>query len=298
MKRLLLEPLVHFLVLGGLLFAAYQWHGGPTSQGSSRIVVTRGTIERLTAGFEMAWQRPPTDAEIKGLVDDYVREELSVREALALGLDRDDTIIRRRLRQKLEFLMVDAQAPPSDAELQAWLERHPTALRTPTQLSLRQVFVSPRIRGARADADAQALLVRLQRAGAAASSDGLGDPSMLPSSLPLGPLAEVERAFGPAFAARVGTLSPGQWIGPIESPFGLHLVLVGERMAAAPMALSEVRSLVASEVAAERHKQQVQRFYDKLLEKHEVVIGGMASITAPEGAGEPTSPSLHARQAR
>ena len=107
MKALLREPLVHFLLLGGLLFLFFEWRGsgGPTS---SRIVITPGLVEHLASGFGRTWQRPPTDAELKGLIDDYVKEEIATREAVGMGLDRDDTIIRRRLRQKLEFLVEDA----------------------------------------------------------------------------------------------------------------------------------------------------------------------------------------------
>ena len=120
MKSVLREPLVHFLALGALLFLFFEWRGG-SGPGSSRIAITPGLIEHLTSGFARTWQRPPTDAEIKGLIDDYVKEEIATREALGMGLDRDDTIIRRRLRQKLEFLVEDAvsSSAPTDAELQA-----------------------------------------------------------------------------------------------------------------------------------------------------------------------------------
>ena len=131
-RTILREPLLHFLVLGGLLFLWYQWSGGGSGPGSNRIVLTGGRVASLAAGFEKTWQRPPTDAELKGLVDDYVREEIATREAAAAGLDQDDTIIRRRLRQKLEFLAEEAidSAPPGEAELQAWLDGHADAYRS------------------------------------------------------------------------------------------------------------------------------------------------------------------------
>ena len=193
MKALLREPLVHFLLLGGLLFLFFEWRGsgGPTS---SRIVITPGLVEHLASGFGRTWQRPPTDAELKGLIDDYVKEEIATREAVGMGLDRDDTIIRRRLRQKLEFLAEDASsaAPATDAELRAWLDKHPESFRAEPQLAFRQVYVSPERRGASAGRDAETLLARLRAKGKDATTDGLGDPSMLPAELPLGPLREVE----------------------------------------------------------------------------------------------------------
>ena len=127
--KVLREPLVHFLALGSLLFLFFAWRAGGSGAGSNRIVITPGHVERLASGFARTRQRPPTEAELKEMVDDHVKEEIAVREASAMGLDRDDTIIRRRLRQKLEFLVEDAvpPAPPTDAEVRAWVNTHPDA---------------------------------------------------------------------------------------------------------------------------------------------------------------------------
>lgn len=122
MKRFLREPLAHFVAIGAALFVAFAWKGGGSSSG--RIVVTRARIESFAAGFQRTWQRPPTADEMKGLIDGYVREEAAVREAMAAGLDREDAIIRRRLKQKIDVLAENA-APASEAELAAWLAAHP-----------------------------------------------------------------------------------------------------------------------------------------------------------------------------
>ena len=121
-----------------------------------RIVITPGQIDAMVASFARTWQRPPTEPELKGLVDDYVREEMATREAVAIGLDRDDTIIRRRLRQKLEFLAADSvdSVPPTDAELQSWLAEHPDAFRTEGEVAFRQVYLNPEKRGAAVEGDA------------------------------------------------------------------------------------------------------------------------------------------------
>ena len=126
MRRILREPLVHFLVLGAALFAAFQLAGDRGEATQGKIVITSGKIEHMVTGFSRTWRRPPTAKELDGLVEDYLREEVFYREALALGLDKDDTIVRRRMRQKLEFLAGDATSivAPTDLELQAWLERH------------------------------------------------------------------------------------------------------------------------------------------------------------------------------
>ena len=272
--KLIREPLAQFLVLGALLFVYFEWKGGGSGPGSTRISITPGLVSHLASGFARTWQRPPTDAELKGLVDDYVKEEIATREATAMGLDRDDTIIRRRLRQKMEFLVDEAvdATPPTDAEIRAWLEKHPGAFHPEPQVALRQVYVSVRRGGASAPVEAQRLLARLRAAGPDARIDALGDASMLPRELPLGPLSEVTRAFGTEFAARIDAIEPGRWTGPVESPYGLHLVLVSERVAAAPPALADVRPLVERELLAERRGTQLQALYERLLQKYTVTI--------------------------
>ncbi len=264
---------MHFLLLGALLFAWDEWNGG-SGPGSTRIAITPGLVQHLASGFERTWRRPPGEEELKALVDEHVKEEIATREAVAMGLDRDDAIVRRRLRQKLEFLVEgDAdQGPPTEKDLQAWLDRHREAFQAESRLSLRQVYLSTERHGANARRDASRLLARLQAAGPRASTDALGDPSMLPAELPLGPLAEVSRAFGAEFAASVDALEPNRWHGPLESPYGLHLVLVRERVAARRPSLAEVRPLVEREFLAERRAQQLQALYEGLLRKYTVSI--------------------------
>ena len=286
LKPFLREPLVHFLLLGGLLFLWFQWRGGSGGPGSTRIVVTPGQVEHLASGFARTWQRPPTELELKGLIDDYVKEELATREAAAMGLDRDDTIIRRRLRQKLEFLIEDTveQAPPTDAMIQAWATAHPDSVESEPQVSFRQVYVSTDRRRASAGADAEKLLVRLRAAGPEVAIDRVGDSSMLPSEQPLGPLRDVSRIFGEDFAKRLIGIEPGQWTGPVESSYGLHLVLVRKRVAAATPDIATIRPMVEREVLAERRKKSLNGLYERLLGKYTVTIempktaqGGVAS---------------------
>jgi hypothetical protein len=286
-KSVLREPLVHFLLLGGLLFLFFEWRGG-SGPGSSRIAITPGLIEHVASGFSRTWQRPPTDAELKGLIDDYVKEEIATREAVGMGLDRDDTIIRRRLRQKLEFLVEDAvsSSAPTDADLQAWLEKHPESFRGEPQIAFRQVYLSPERRGASLRAAAQALLVRLRAKGAELATDQLGDASMLPAEQPLGPLRDVGRAFGEAFAQELMKIEPGQWTGPLESPYGLHLVLVRERVEAAAPELSEIRPMLERELLAERRKKELETLYERLLQKYTVSIDNPKATPVPATSGD------------
>jgi len=286
LKRLIREPLVHFLVLGALLFLWSAWQGGGGGAGSNRIVITPGVVDYLAAGFSRTWHRAPNEAELKGLIDEHVKEEMAAREAMAMGLDRDDIVIKRRLRQKLEFLLVDdaAAAPPTDAELKAWLDRHPETFRVEPQLAFRQVLLRPERRGASVTVDASKLLARLQAAGAEVAIQNLGDASMLPTETPLEPLREVARTFGQDFADALMKLPPGQWSGPVESSFGLHLVFVRESTKGAAAELATVRPLVERELMAERRKAELQALYERLLAKYSVSIDMPKSPPAAGGA--------------
>jgi hypothetical protein len=281
---------VHFLALGALVLLLFEWRGGASDPESNRIAITPARIEQLASAFAMTWQRPPTDEELKGLIDNYVKDEIATREASAIGLDQDDVIIRRRLRQKLEFLVEDAtpSAPPTDAELGAWLDAHPDRFPAEPRVALRQVYLSPERRGESAQTEAARLLARLVAAGPNAPIDAVGDPSLLPREMPLAPLSEVARTFGPKLAAEIDEIPPGEWTGPLESSFGLHLVLVPERVDAARPSLAEVRPLVERELLAERRRAQLADLYERLLQKYTVSIERpTADAASPRNA--PTS---------
>jgi hypothetical protein len=283
MKRLAREPLVHFLVLAALVFAAYAVinRGGATEE-PQRITVTPAKIEQLSGLFAKTWQRPPTPAELKGLIDDFVKEEMYVREALALGLDQDDTVIRRRLRLKMEF-MTDAEAgatPPTDAELQAWLDAHPDDFRKPPEVAFEQVFLNPQTRGAAAAADAGALLAAL-RGPAGLDAAKAGDPTLLPFALPLSPSAQVAGTFGADFARAIETLPDGEWSGPVASGYGLHLVRITQRKAGTMPTLAEARAAVEREWMNARRQDVERRRLEDLLKKYEVVIEPPATSGAP-----------------
>jgi hypothetical protein len=282
------EPLLHFFVLGAALFALFAWLRGPEAEAPGRIHVDAARIAQLAQGFARGWQRPPTPQELDGLVEDFVREEIYYREAVAMGLDRDDTIVRRRMRQKLEFLSEDLApvAEPDDAALARHLAAHPDAYRIEPQLALRQVFVSRDRRGDAAFADARTLLARLVAGPAAAES---GDASMLPASLPLSPLREIARVFGDDFAAEAVKLTPGGWVGPIESGFGLHLVFVETREDGRLPALAEVRDAVRNDWQAARRAEANETFYQQLLARYEVTVdtAGARDATVAPIANEP-----------
>jgi len=282
------EPLVQFMAIGLLLFLFFAWHGdnGPNS---NRIVITQGQIDALAAGFAGVWQRPPTGPELKSLIDDLVREELAIREAMRMGLDRDDVIIRRRLRQKLEFLVEDniTASPPTDAELQAYLNQHPDKFRTEPQVAFQQVFLNPIRRHATITHDAKVLLAQLSASDAATDIKMLGDPLMLPSEMPLSTRSDVSRLFGNAFADQVLKLKPGGWAGPIQSAYGLHLVFASEHVEGRLPSLARIRPLVEREVLSERKSRELNAMYDRLLERYRVTIEAHTNGAAAQAGSMP-----------
>ena len=170
MKKMVREPLVHFLLIGAGLFLLFGWRSGPASLPagqsglpSAKIVVAQDEIDRMVGVFSRTWLRPPTNEEIQGLIDTFVRDEIFYREAVAAGLDRDDTVIRRRLRQKMEFIFEDitAQTEPTDEELLAYMKKHPDSYRVDPQIAFRHVYVNVDKRGKNAEADARQILAKL-----------------------------------------------------------------------------------------------------------------------------------------
>jgi hypothetical protein len=291
MRRFLSEPLLHFAVLGALLFALFRMLGDPRDTAPQRVVVTTGQIQRLAQTWRRTWQRPPTRAELDGLVEEYVREEILYREALALGLDRDDTIVRRRLRQKMEFLSEDLGTPAqaSEEELQSFLKAHPERFRLEARFSFRQVFLSSERRGeASAVQEAARLLVVLQEDPSGADADAAGDPLPLRAELSEASESEVERTFGNDFAEALRDVEPGRWQGPIASAYGLHLVFVRARTPARHPTLDEIRERVQSEWLVQRRREANESVYRRFRERYEVVIEEVGA--AGSAAGSPAEP--------
>lgn len=273
MRALLRDPLLHFLLLGAGLFALYRLVAGE-DVAPKEIFVAARTIEGLADNWQRTWQRPPTQTELDRLVDDYVREEVLYREALAAGLDRDDTIVRRRLRQKMEFVSEDlaAQAEPTDQELQTYLDQHPDEFRLPTRVSFEHIYFSRDRRGESAGKDAASVLARLQSSARAPEAASLGDPIALAPRYDGIAVDELDRLFGDGFAAQLIEMPPGVWAGPSESGYGLHLLRVTEVIPGALPALGEIRAQVTRELLVQRRQKLSDEFYAKLREGYTVNV--------------------------
>jgi hypothetical protein len=288
MKQILKEPLLHFLLLGAAVFLVYGLVSKRSNAEPGKIVVTKGQVEHLATGFAKTWQRSPTDAELKGLIDDWVREEIATREAIALGLDKDDTVIRRRLRQKLDFVSdgIATQTEPTDADLNAYLKSHPEAFRIEPKFTFSQVYFDPVKHGDNLARDTAQALAQLKQAGGKTDISALGDSFLLERTFQSTSSKEIAKQFGEQFTAELGKLTPGQWQGPIESGYGVHLVLVSERAQGSMPALADVRDVVVREWANARRLEGNERFYQELLKRYTVTIEGLEPVKGQKKLAE------------
>lgn len=270
LKSLLREPLAHFLALGAILFAIGIVRGEPATPSGTRIAITQGHIQRLLEGFRSTWNRPPTEAELEGLVEDLLKEEVLYREALGMGLDQDDQVIRRRLRQKLEFLTADlvGTLEPTEVELASYLTEHPERYRRDGRVRFVQVFVRA---GEEATARAETLLTRLQ---AQPDQDvrALTDPFLHPLAYPDVSERELASIYGPEFTELMMRQPVDAWSGPVPSPFGLHLVRIDRRVEGQLPPLDSVRAEVRRDLVFELTEEAEQAYYERLLDQYTVTV--------------------------
>jgi hypothetical protein len=272
--RLLKEPLLHFLGIGALLFAVYAWLNPQAAGPDDRVIeVTPGTVQRLEDAWTRQWRRPPDEGELAGLIEDHIREEVLYREAVALGLDRDDTIIRRRLAQKMEFLSEDlgTLTEPAETELRAFFAERADAFAAPARVSFEHVYFSPDRRGASAAADAELVLAEMRAAGTA-EADDRGDRFLMQQRYAGLTARDAAQLFGSDFAARLFELPAESWQGPVESGFGWHLVRVTAREARRIPVFEEVRDEVRREFDYERQRAARQATYEALRSRYQIVI--------------------------
>jgi hypothetical protein len=278
-RSLLKEPLPHFLLIGMLLFLLYGKVAPPFND-ANRITVTQSGIATLASQFQATWSRPPTPAELQGLVDSYVRDEILFREGVALGLVKDDPVIKRRVRQKLEILIEEegGSGTPSDAELTAYLNQNAAKFQMPPVLSFAQVLFDPATYG---DTLESALSASIAALNGGAPAESQGKPSMLPGRVEKLALDLVVREFGDEFGKALETVPTGQWIGPVPSGFGVHLVYISERKPGYLPALEEARKAVTREWENDRREAALANHYAGLLKEYDVVIeGGNAEAPA------------------
>jgi parvulin-like peptidyl-prolyl isomerase len=285
---LLREPLLHFAVAGAILFGGYSWlndrHVEATA--SEQISLGEGDVRWLKQTWSSQWLREPTAEELKGLVEDLLNEKVMAREAQEMGLEKDDTIIRRRLAQKLKFLVEDTAqlAEPTEAELRQYYAANPAHFETPGKLSFRQVYFNPEHRKDAA-ADATAALGALT---ANVEDDSLeGDRLLFGDSFADTDEQALSGMFGADFAREVFGLEPGGWRGPVKSGYGFHLVLVTQRTATAPKPFETVKDAVLAEWRSAKQTELSRNYLVELRNKYGVELD--ESTKAALGSGPATN---------
>jgi hypothetical protein len=293
--RWLREPLLQFLLGGFALFAAYGTlspQAGDRFQ-SNRIELTQDDLRQIAAAWAVQRRRPPSPEEMHNLVEDRVREEVLYRESLALGLDQGDTIVRRRLAQKMEFLAEDTSTlrDPDAAELKAWFELERGRFAQPGRISFRHLYFSPDRRGDHAqDAAARSLEGLAGQPAVSAATANAGDRFMFQDYYADRASDEVANVFGAKFAQASFQLSPGAWQGPIESGLGWHLVFVESVAPGRVPDFEEIEPDVKAAWISEQRAESKGKMYAAMRARYEVVLPATAARDEPGAARVAKSP--------
>jgi hypothetical protein len=280
--KILRDPLLHFVVLGAALFTIYAVASGAfSSDGARRIEIGPSEIEFLAATFERQWGRPPQPSELQALIEARVREEVLYREAVAVGLDRNDIVVRRRMVQKMELMTEDLAllADPTEEELRAFFEEHREEYRIPPRVTFSHVYFNVDRRGEAAEEDARRVLAELRaQTPPPDRAPERGDPTMIEYDYSLETPGEVRRVFGTRFADALFELESG-WQGPVVSGYGIHLVHVGQRVEGRLREYDVVRDQLVEHYNRVRRDRASDALYESLAGQYEIVIEG---VTVPD----------------
>ena len=288
-KRLFNEPLLHFLLIGFLLFLLYDLKQGQVSEAPNRIVVTASKIEQLSARFKLTQLRPPVEAELQALIEDYVRDEVFYKEAVAMGLDQNDAQVRKRMRMKLEYFLEELSTDTiTDETLENYLNDNADKFQTDSLFAFQQVYINPE-KHQGIDVIAKSVLLKLN---SGADPDTLGDRTQLPADFSLLSATQINNYLGENFAEQLGQLKTSdsnKWFGPVVSSYGLHLVKVSEYFKGKLPTLSEIRQEVEREYTAQRRVEQKKLAYQVMRERYDIVIEPAVSkpeLIDPGSSGE------------
>jgi peptidyl-prolyl cis-trans isomerase C len=300
LKRWLREPLLHFLLLGLVLFAAYAYmqRGRGGVESSKQIALSLDDLRTMDMYFESQWHRPPTPAEFQAMVEDKVREEVLYREALAMGLDKDDTIVKRRMAQKMQFLAEDVAAAhePSTVELKTWFEKNSNKFALPSRYSFRHLYFSPDKRGRDAQDDAAKALAKIaSQPEDSKLAISLADPFMFQDYYGDRAPEALAKEFGPQFVVALEKLKPGSWQGPIESGYGWHLVFVDTVIPGRIPSFEEMEQDVKTAWLAEQKQQAWRKAYTEMRAKYTVLLPGPPDKEATRAPAPPPKKQVPAQ---
>ena len=286
--RLYRDPLLHFIVAGALLFIGYAlMNRGTDPPSTDPVHIGEGEIRWLKETFANQWHREPTGEELHRLVLSLLEEELLAREAKTLGLDQNDTVVRRRLAQKLTFLVDDTSriSEPSDEDLRQFYDTNPERFRVEPRVSFTQIFFNP-ARRQHAETDAKAALVLISTADGIDHAATMGDPTLLETEIHEVDAQTISNLFGTDFARSIFLLKPGSWAGPVKSGYGAHLVQITDLRPATLSPFEEVRPKVLEEWRRQRENQTKAQYLGKLREKYGVVVDDSVGPPLPASPSE------------
>jgi hypothetical protein len=274
LHSLIREPLLHFLFIGAGLFILFNQIGEPAVNADRRIIITQADLDFLATSWLRSTGRPATALEREQQLEHYIREQVLSREAMAMGLDKDDVIVRRRLAKKMEYLFNDLSfiPEPTESELTNFLSEHASKFTRPADITFRQIFFNPDHRGKKAGEDAEELLKQLKETDTEADTIDMGDRSLLPYMLNNARKNEITSMYGRQFTNQVFTLPVAIWHGPVISENGIHLVYINSRTQARLPPLAEIREIVAKEWRTMKQQANNKIFYQSLLQRYEILL--------------------------
>jgi hypothetical protein len=272
MKAIFKEPLVHFLLLGVLIYWLSTF-GNMMDDEEKTIFVSQGKIKQLEILYKKTWQRSPSQSELENVINEYVLEQAAYLEGVSLGLDQNDIVITRRVRQKLDFIAEEATKRPivTDKLLNEYLSKHSDMFRQEALFTFKQVFFDERKQGQQLDDNIKKSLTLLM-ANSTADITKLSNASFLAPHYQNMTQSQIEREFGKGFSKKIMSAQLHTWLGPIRSSYGYHLVYLDEKQQGNLAKLEEVRHLVLREWENEQRQQSVKAYYQQLLKRYPVTI--------------------------
>lgn len=265
-KKILQEPLLHFVIVGSLLFITLSSND---TNPQPHIVISEGKIKQLSAQFSKTRQRPPTAEELSALIDNQVKEDLAFRHGMQMGLVENDTIIKRRVQQKLEFMLNDSVASiaPGRKELQVYLDSHKEKYSIAPVYSFKHIYINPE-----KHKDSDAFITELQAQNLDAIYQNSGDSIMLESQYIDISATQVARLFGRKFAKQLNDLTLNQWQGPVKSGYGLHLVSIDKKTPEHIATLDEMGAAIKRDYRIDAQKKAINIFYEELRTQYRVSV--------------------------
>ncbi len=272
MRKLIHEPLFHFLLLGAGIFILYLLVQKNTS-GDHQIIINDNDVAHISSLYESQWHHPPTSDELTGLISEKIRQEVFYREALKMNLDQNDEIVKQRLAEKMEFLSNDLSKlvePPTDEKLKTYFEKNKDKYLTPYSLNFYQIILTPE-----RHTDTRESAAELLRQFSNAKPEELknqGDPSYLSFYFSNESAAKLKVDFAGEMAESIRTLPLNKWAGPIKSAYGWHLVYITKKVAPHLPSFSEVKKDLKRDYQNDQEQESRTEVYLDLKKNYEIEI--------------------------